>query len=89
VASAHGGIQTASRRTNEKCENIGALARELKLERKLLYTCKYQFEGRTGRRGNIPQSTDRDTIPSLGSFSSAKFPKSATTANFCRNALIY
>jgi hypothetical protein len=26
--------------------NIGALARELKLERKLLYTWKYQFEGR-------------------------------------------
>src|ERR1700674_814727 len=28
------------------CENIGALARELKLGRKLLYTWKYQFEGR-------------------------------------------
>ena len=28
------------------CENIGALARELDLERKLLYTWKYQFEGR-------------------------------------------
>src|SRR6202140_1306870 len=28
------------------CENIGALARELKIERKLLYTWKYQFEGR-------------------------------------------
>jgi transposase-like protein len=28
------------------CENIGSLARELKLERKLLYTWKYQFEGR-------------------------------------------
>lgn len=28
------------------CENIGALARELKLQRKLLYTWKYQFEGR-------------------------------------------
>jgi transposase-like protein len=28
------------------CENVGALARELKLERKLLYTWKYQFEGR-------------------------------------------
>jgi transposase-like protein len=27
------------------CENIHALARELKLERKLLYTWKYQFEG--------------------------------------------
>lgn len=28
------------------CENIGALARELNLQRKLLYTWKYQFEGR-------------------------------------------
>src|SRR6202790_2162182 len=28
------------------CENIHALARELKIERKLLYTWKYQFEGR-------------------------------------------
>jgi len=28
------------------CENIGALARELKLQRKLLYTWRYQFEGR-------------------------------------------
>src|SRR5713101_5201060 len=28
------------------CENIHALARELKLERKLLYTWKYQFAGR-------------------------------------------
>lgn len=28
------------------CENIEALARELQVERKLLYTWKYQFEGR-------------------------------------------
>jgi transposase-like protein len=28
------------------CENIGALARKLKIQRKLLYTWKYQFEGR-------------------------------------------
>jgi transposase-like protein len=28
------------------CENIGALARELELQRKLLYTWKNQFEGR-------------------------------------------
>ena len=28
------------------CENIQDLARELQLERKLLYTWKYQFEGR-------------------------------------------
>jgi transposase-like protein len=28
------------------CQNIHKLARELKIERKLLYTWKYQFEGR-------------------------------------------
>lgn len=28
------------------CENIHELARELKIERKLLYTWRYQFEGR-------------------------------------------
>src|SRR5437868_10731476 len=28
------------------CQNIQELARELKIERKLLYTWKYQFEGR-------------------------------------------
>ena len=28
------------------CENINDLARELKIQRKLLYTWKYQFEGR-------------------------------------------
>jgi transposase-like protein len=28
------------------CENIGELAHELKIERKLLYTWKYQLEGR-------------------------------------------
>ena len=28
------------------CQNIGELARELKIERKLLYTWKYQLEGR-------------------------------------------
>ena len=28
------------------CENIEAIARELKIQRKLLYTWKYQFEGR-------------------------------------------
>ncbi len=28
------------------CENINDLARELQIQRKLLYTWKYQFEGR-------------------------------------------
>ena len=30
----------------KSCQNIHALARELKIQRKLLYTWKYQFEGR-------------------------------------------
>ena len=41
------------------CENIGALARELDLERKLLYTWKYQFEGRPEpRRANLGISAE-------------------------------
>jgi transposase-like protein len=32
------------------CLNIGALARKLKIQRKLLYTWKYQLEGRPERR---------------------------------------
>ena len=41
------------------CENIGALARELKLQRKLLYTWKYQFEGRPEpRRANLGTSAE-------------------------------
>ena len=36
------------------CENIGALARERKLQRKLLYTWRYQLEGRPEpRRANL------------------------------------
>jgi transposase-like protein len=38
----------------KNCENIEALARELKIQRKLLYTWKYQFEGRPEpRRANL------------------------------------
>jgi|SRR5579872_4387405 len=32
------------------CENIHALSQELKIERKLLYTWRYQFEGRPEAR---------------------------------------
>lgn len=32
------------------CENIHQLARELEVERKLLYTWKYQFEGRPEKK---------------------------------------
>src|ERR1035437_6048666 len=55
------------------CENIGALARELKLQRKLLYTWKYQFEGRPEpRNANLgiaaedrKQKQHRDEIAKL------------------------
>ena len=41
------------------CENIHELARELKLERKLLYTWKYQFEGwPEPRHANLSESAE-------------------------------
>ena len=41
-------------------ENIHALARELEVERKLLYTWKYQLEGRPEpRRGNVEESAEQ------------------------------
>jgi hypothetical protein len=46
VASAQRGVQTEAGERMKTCENIGALARELKIQRKLLYTWRYQFEGR-------------------------------------------
>ena len=49
------------------CENIGALALELELERKLLYTWKYQLEGRPEPRlrefGNSRRRPQRETAP--------------------------
>src|SRR6266853_1466432 len=57
------------------CENIHELARELKLERKLLYTWKYQFEGRPEPRHanlattaeNRKEKAHRDEIARLRS----------------------
>src|SRR6267378_7626781 len=57
------------------CENIHELARELKLERKLLYTWKYQFEGRPEpRHANLATTAEerkdkqlRDEITKLKS----------------------
>jgi transposase-like protein len=49
------------------CENIGALARELDLERKLLYTWKYQFEGRPEpRRANLAKTPEERQDKQLG-----------------------
>ena len=57
------------------CDNIGALARELKIQRKLLYTWKYQFEGRPEpRHANLATTAEerkdkqlRDEITKLKS----------------------
>ena len=57
------------------CENIGALARELKLQRNLLYTWKYQLEGRPEpRHANLGRTAEerkdkqlRDEITKLKS----------------------
>ena len=57
------------------CENIQSLARELKLERKLLYTWKYQLEGRPEpRHANLGRTAEerkdkqlRDEITKLKS----------------------
>jgi transposase-like protein len=41
------------------CENIEALARDLKLQRKLLYTWKYQLEGRPEpRHANLAKTAE-------------------------------
>lgn len=49
------------------CENIHALARELGIERKLLYSWKYQFEGRPEKNhanylGRSPEQTTEDRL---------------------------
>ena len=48
------------------CENIEALAGELNIQRKLLYTWKYQFEGRPEPRHanleELPQKTAKRNI---------------------------
>ena len=42
------------------CDNIEKLARELKIERKLLYTWKWQLEGRPEpRHANLSQSAEQ------------------------------
>ena len=42
------------------CDNIHALARELEVERKLLYTWKYQLEGRPEpRHANLAESAEQ------------------------------
>lgn len=74
------------------CENIHSLARELKLERKLLYTWKYQLEGRPEpRHANLATSAEerkdkqlRDEITKLKSALADK----ALENDFFRSALL-
>lgn len=74
------------------CENIGALARELDLERKLLYTWKYQFEGHPEpRHANLGMTAEarkekplRDEIAKLKSALAEK----ALENSFFRSALL-
>ncbi len=74
------------------CENVGALARELKLERKLLYTWKYQFEGRPEpRHANLGTTAEdrkekahRDEIARL----KAALAEKTLENDFFRSALL-
>jgi transposase-like protein len=74
------------------CENIGALARELKLQRKLLYTWKYQLECRPeARRADLGTTAEdrrdkrfRDEITKLKSALAEK----ALENDFFQSALL-
>jgi transposase-like protein len=74
------------------CENIGALARELDLERKLLYTWKYQLEGRPEpRHANLAETTeerkDKQLREEITKLKSALAEKTLEN-DFFRNALL-
>ena len=74
------------------CENVGALARELKLERKLLYTWKHQLEGRPEpRHANLGTTAEdrkekahRDEIARL----KAALAEKTLENDFFRSALL-
>jgi len=74
------------------CENIEALARELNLERKLLYTWKYQFEGRPEpRHANLELSAEerkeKHLRDEIGKLKSALADKTLEN-DFFRSALL-
>jgi transposase-like protein len=74
------------------CENIGALARELDLERKLLYTWKYQFEGRPEpRHANLAKTAeerkDKQLRAEIAKLKSALADKTLEN-DFFRSALL-
>ena len=74
------------------CENIEALARELKLQRKLLYTWKYQFEGRPEpRHANLATTAeerkDKQRRDEIGKLKAALAEKVLET-DFFKSALL-
>lgn len=73
------------------CENIHELARELKIERKLLYTWKYQLEGHPEpRHANLATTAeerkDKQLRDELAKIKSALADKTLEN-DFFRNAL--
>jgi transposase-like protein len=74
------------------CENIEALARELKIQRKLLYTWKYQFEGRPEpRHANLGiAAEDRKEKPLLDQITKLKsaLAEKALENDFFKSALL-
>jgi transposase-like protein len=74
------------------CENIGALARELKLQRKLLYTWKYQLEGRPEpRHANLATTAEerkeKHLLDEIGKLKAALAEKTLEN-DFFANALL-
>ena len=74
------------------CQNIHELARELKIERKLLYTWKYQFEGRPEpRHANLgitaEERKDKQLREEIAKLKSALADKTLEN-DFFRSALL-
>jgi transposase-like protein len=74
------------------CENIHVLARELKIQRKLLYTWRYQFEGRPEpRHANLATTAeerrDKQLRDEIARLKSALADKTLEN-DFFRNALL-
>ena len=74
------------------CENIHELARELKLQRKLLYTWKYQLEGRPEpRHANLAKTAeerkDKQLREEIAKLKSALADKTLEN-DFFRSALL-
>jgi transposase-like protein len=74
------------------CENIHALARELKIQRKLLYTWKYQLEGRPEpRHANLATTAeerkDKQLREEIAKLKSALAEKTLEN-DFFRHALL-